>query len=73
MEFEHKIVDLQNKPPDFQALYSSIHPNPTVGAKVRGIYVKQHPLGPTMGPDPTTHLPNSTKPAGPHPGARRED
>jgi hypothetical protein len=33
--FEHKIVDLQNKPKDFSDLYSSIHPSPAASAKVR--------------------------------------
>lgn len=34
VEFEHKIVDLQNKPEDFVALYASLHPDPTARAKV---------------------------------------
>jgi len=34
VEFEHKIVDLQNKPDDFVALYASLHPEPTARAKV---------------------------------------
>ncbi|GAB5037158.1 glutathione s-transferase domain-containing protein [Nannochloropsis oceanica] len=33
VQFEHKIVDLQNKPEDFIALYASLHPDPTARAK----------------------------------------
>ena len=34
LNFEHKIVDLQNKPKHFKDLYASIHPDPTAPAKV---------------------------------------
>lgn len=34
VEFEHKIVDLQNKPEDFVELYASLHPDPSARAKV---------------------------------------
>lgn len=34
LNFEHKIVDLQNKPKHFKDLYASIHPDPTAAAKV---------------------------------------
>jgi hypothetical protein len=34
VKFEHKIVDLQEKPADFTALYSTLHPDPEARAKV---------------------------------------
>lgn len=34
LNFEQKIVDLQNKPKHFKELYASIHPDPTAPAKV---------------------------------------
>jgi glutathione S-transferase len=33
--FEHKLVDLQDKPADFTAVYNSVSPDPTARAKVR--------------------------------------
>jgi len=34
LNFEQKIVDLQNKSKHFKELYASIHPDPTAPAKV---------------------------------------
>lgn len=34
LNFEHRIVDLGNKPKHFKELYASIHPDPTAPAKV---------------------------------------
>lgn len=50
MNFEHKIVDLKNKPKHFTELYATIHPNPAAPAKVPII------IGTTL-PGPLSQVP----------------